>query len=116
MMRAPTLPMLATLALATLALPTLALPTPASAETVKLAYIDPLSGSLAATGQLGEQHFRFAIDAINARQGAGAGRDRRRTPPEKTRGPELPRQNPWSRRADCAAEACSCRPPQPGRR
>ena len=43
-------------------------------EVVKLAYIDPLSGSLAATGQLGEQHFRFAIDRVNARQGAGPGR------------------------------------------
>ena len=47
---------------------------PAHAETVRLAYIDPLSGSLAATGQLGEQHFRFAIDAVNKRQGAGPGR------------------------------------------
>ena len=43
-------------------------------EIVKLAYIDPLSGSLAATGQLGEQHFRFAIDRVNAREGAGPGR------------------------------------------
>ncbi len=43
-------------------------------EVVKLAYIDPLSGSLAATGQLGEQHFRFAIDRVNAREGAGPGR------------------------------------------
>ncbi len=43
-------------------------------EVVKLAYIDPLSGSLAATGQLGEQHFRFAIDRVNARQAAGQGR------------------------------------------
>ncbi len=47
---------------------------PAGAETVRLAYIDPLSGSLAATGQLGEQHFRFAIDRANARQAAGPGR------------------------------------------
>ena len=43
-------------------------------ETVRLAYIDPLSGSLAATGQLGEQHFRFAIDRVNAREAAGKGR------------------------------------------
>ena len=52
----------------------LAMPSGARAETVRLAYIDPLSGSLAATGQLGEQHFRFAIDRANARQAAGAGR------------------------------------------
>ena len=45
-----------------------------AAETVRLAYIDPLSGSLAATGQLGEQHFRFAIDRANAREAAGPGR------------------------------------------
>ena len=43
-------------------------------ETVKIAYIDPLSGSLAETGQLGEQHFRFAIDRVNAAQAAGPGR------------------------------------------
>ena len=43
-------------------------------ETVRIAYIDPLSGSLAATGQLGEQHFRFAIDSVNAREAAGKGR------------------------------------------
>lgn len=53
----------------------LALASGASAqETVRLAYIDPLSGSLAATGQLGEQHFRYAIDRANARQAAGPGR------------------------------------------
>lgn len=43
-------------------------------EVVKIAYIDPLSGSLAATGQLGEQHFRFAIDRVNASGAAGPGR------------------------------------------
>lgn len=50
-------------------------PGPALAdETVRIAYIDPLSGSLAATGQLGEQHFRFAADRINASGAAGPGR------------------------------------------
>ena len=43
-------------------------------ETVRIAYIDPLSGSLAETGQLGEQHFRFAADRVNATQAAGPGR------------------------------------------
>jgi len=43
-------------------------------EVVRIAYIDPLSGSLAATGQLGEQHFRFAIDRANASNAAGPGR------------------------------------------
>ena len=53
----------------------LALPgAPRADEVVRIAYIDPLSGSLAATGQLGEQHFRFAIDRVNAAQAAGPGR------------------------------------------
>ncbi len=43
-------------------------------ETVRIAYIDPLSGPLAETGQLGEQHFRFAADRVNATQAAGPGR------------------------------------------
>lgn len=46
----------------------------AQAEVVKIAYIDPLSGSLAATGLLGEQHFRFMIDKLNAEHTAGPGR------------------------------------------
>ena len=41
---------------------------------MRIAYIDPLSGPLAETGQLGEQHFRFAIDRVNAAQAAGPGR------------------------------------------
>ncbi len=57
------------------ALAVLSVASPAwSDETVRIAYIDPLSGSLAATGQLGEQHFRFAIDSVNAREAAGKGR------------------------------------------
>ena len=43
-------------------------------ETVKIALIDPMSGAFAATGQLGEQHFRFAMDRVNAAQAAGPGR------------------------------------------
>ncbi len=43
-------------------------------EVIRIAYIDPLSGPLAATGQLGEQHFRFAIDRANAAHLAGPGR------------------------------------------
>lgn len=46
----------------------------AKAEVVKIAYIDPLSGSLAATGLLGEQHFRFMIDKLNASHAAGGDR------------------------------------------
>ena len=68
--------MLTRIAAAALLVPMLAaLPGAARAdEVVRIAYIDPLSGSLAATGQLGEQHFRFAIDRVNAAQAAGPGR------------------------------------------
>ncbi len=68
--------MLTRIAAAALLAPMLAaLPGAARAdEVVRIAYIDPLSGSLAATGQLGEQHFRFAIDRVNAAQAAGPGR------------------------------------------
>ena len=43
-------------------------------EDVRIAYIDPLSGPLAETGQLGEQHFAFAIDRANAAHALGPGR------------------------------------------
>jgi len=45
-----------------------------AAEVVQIAYIDPLSGPFASTGQLGEEHFRFAIDRVNAAEAAGPGR------------------------------------------
>ena len=61
-------------ALAVLAATAPALAPAFAEETVRIAYIDPLSGSLAATGQLGEQHFRFAIDRVNASGAAGPGR------------------------------------------
>ena len=59
-------------------------------EVVRIAYIDPLSGSLAATGQLGEQHFRFAIDRVNASGAAGPGR--RSTAARSPRWPPPPRR------------------------
>ncbi len=43
-------------------------------EVIPIALIDPLSGSLAGSGQEGEQHFRFAIDRANAAHAAGPGR------------------------------------------
>src|SRR3978361_1546532 len=52
----------------------LVVPAARADETVRIAYIDPRSGSVAATGQLGEQHFRFAIDRVNASGAAGPGR------------------------------------------
>src|SRR5262245_17847856 len=36
-----------------------------SAETIKIAYIDPLSGPFAATGENGMNQFKFAADQIN---------------------------------------------------
>ena len=62
------------LAAAAVAALILAAPAARADEVVRIAYIDPLSGSLAATGQLGEQHFRFAIDRANAAGAAGPGR------------------------------------------
>lgn len=66
--------MLKRLAAAAIATFVLAVPAARADEVVRIAYIDPLSGSLAATGQLGEQHFRFAIDRVNASGAAGPGR------------------------------------------
>ena len=57
-------------------------------EVVRIAYIDPLSGSLAATGQLGEQHFRFAIDRVNAAHAAGPGRTFELVPMDNEVSPE----------------------------
>lgn len=57
-------------------------------ETVRIAYIDPLSGPLAETGQLGEQHFRFAIDRVNAMQLAGPGRKLELVPMDNEVSPE----------------------------
>ena len=67
------LPIAAAAVAASLCAPVLATPARAD-EVVKIAYIDPLSGSLASTGQVGEQHFRFAIDRVNASGAAGPGR------------------------------------------
>jgi len=44
-----------------------------SSETVKIAYIDPLSGFMAATGEHGLKEFQYAADQINARGGVWAG-------------------------------------------
>jgi len=70
----PNRPMLSIAAAAIASLALAATSTARADETVRIAYIDPLSGSLAATGQLGEQHFRFAIDRVNASGAAGPGR------------------------------------------
>ncbi|HET7343561.1 MAG TPA: branched-chain amino acid ABC transporter substrate-binding protein [Methylomirabilota bacterium] len=40
-------------------------PAATPAETIKIAYIDPLSGSFAATGENGLNQFRYAADQIN---------------------------------------------------
>lgn len=50
---------------ATVALPALA------EDTLKIAYIDPLSGPFGNTGDAGLKHFRFAADEINAAGGMG---------------------------------------------
>jgi hypothetical protein len=47
-------------------------PAPAT-QTVKIAYIDPLSGPFAGVGSNLLKHFQFSVDAVNARQLAGPG-------------------------------------------
>jgi branched-chain amino acid transport system substrate-binding protein len=75
--------------LSLLAYTTLSITTIARAdETVRIAYIDPLSGPLAQTGQLGEQHFRFAIDRVNAAHAAGPGRTFELVPMDNEVSPE----------------------------
>jgi branched-chain amino acid transport system substrate-binding protein len=46
----------------------------AQAQTIKVAYIDPLSGPFAQTGEQGLAEFRFAVDQINKRGGVLGGR------------------------------------------
>lgn len=46
----------------------------AHAQTIQVAYIDPLSGPFAQTGEQGLAEFRFAVDQINKRGGVLGGR------------------------------------------
>jgi branched-chain amino acid transport system substrate-binding protein len=65
-------------ALATLAFGLHAQPKPAAAgasgDTIKVAYIDPLSGPFANVGEQGLAEFRFAVNRINAAGGVLGGR------------------------------------------
>ena len=45
----------------------------APVQTVKIAYVDPLSGPFAGVGSNLLKHFQFTVDAINAQQLAGPG-------------------------------------------
>ena len=45
-----------------------------AADPVRLAFVDPLSGPLASSGQLGLAHYRFVADEINAKGGVLGGR------------------------------------------
>jgi branched-chain amino acid transport system substrate-binding protein len=48
---------------------------PAMAEdTIKIAYIDPLSGAFANVGNLGHKHFQYMADLINAKGGVLGGK------------------------------------------
>jgi branched-chain amino acid transport system substrate-binding protein len=46
----------------------------AQAQNIKIAYIDPLSGMMAQTGEQGLAEFRFTVDYINKRGGVLGGR------------------------------------------
>ena len=41
-----------------------------AADTIKIAYLEPLSGGMANVGEEGAHNFRFVIDQINAAGGA----------------------------------------------
>ena len=47
----------------------LALPAVAASQTVKIGWIDPLSGGAAATGEAGLKHFQYIAEQINAKGG-----------------------------------------------
>lgn len=42
---------------------------PAAADTIKIGYVDPLSGGAASVGQIGLNQMNFIVDAINAKGG-----------------------------------------------
>ena len=46
---------------------------PANAPTVKIAFIDPLSGPFAGVGANQLKHFQFVADIVNSQQLAGPG-------------------------------------------
>ena len=48
-----------------------ALAGPAASETLKIAFIDPLSGGAASTGEAGLKTFQYLADRVNAKGGAG---------------------------------------------
>lgn len=45
-----------------------------AAETIKIAYIDPLSGAMANVGDAGYKHFKYMADLINAKGGVLGGK------------------------------------------
>ena len=45
-----------------------------SSDTVKIAYIEPLSGFMANVGESGAKNFRFIIDQVNAKGGVLGGK------------------------------------------
>ena len=59
------------IAAASLAVITLAASSGATAQTVRIGYIDPLSGPFANVGEAGLKQFQFVIEDINARNLAG---------------------------------------------
>ena len=63
-----------TIRAAALALAAAAVSFAAQAQTVKVAYIDPLSGPFANVGEQGLAEFRFAVDKINKAGGVLGGR------------------------------------------
>ena len=45
----------------------------AQAQTIKIAYVDPLSGGAATIGEHGLKHLQFLVETINAKGGVLGG-------------------------------------------
>ena len=63
-----------TLVLAGLALLAMVGGTATAADTIKIAYIDPLSGAFAGVGDAGYKHFQYSAELINAKGGVLGGK------------------------------------------
>ncbi|MBL4739876.1 MAG: hypothetical protein JKY12_02725 [Sneathiella sp.] len=55
--------------LASAAFATLSVFSAQAAETIKIAFVDPLSGPFASTGSSGLQQFRYAVDELVNKKG-----------------------------------------------
>jgi len=62
------------LTIASVALIALCLGPAMAADTIRIGYIDPLSGSFGNVGDAGQKHFQYMVDMINAKGGVLGGK------------------------------------------